>query len=229
MSNVKLLRGDCLIRLQQLKANSVDLVVTDPPYKTTSRGNSGGTSGILGSKQFLSGNGGFELNDIEFSLWLPQVYRVLKPDSHCYIMSNNKCLHSLLDALRDSEFRICKTLIWAKNNCITNMWYMDSHEYIVFCYKGKARKIKNCGTRSVLHYPNVKNKVHPSEKPLDLIKCLILNSSEPQNIVLDPFMGSGSTGVSAIGAGRRFIGIEQDPEYFRVAKNRMRQAWEEQN
>jgi site-specific DNA-methyltransferase (adenine-specific) len=98
---------------------------------------------------------------------------------------------------------------------------MDSHEYIIFCRKGKAVKINNCGTKSVLEISNVKNKAHPTEKPVELMKILVGNSSQPKEVVLDPFMGVGSTGVACKELGRSFIGFEIDENYFNIAKERI--------
>lgn len=198
----------------------VDAIITDPPYKVTSRGSSGGTGGILKSEINMSGNV-FAHNNIKFSEWIPKCYEILQNDSHAYFMTNNKNLKEILITIENVGFKIFKTLIWAKDNCITNMYYMDSHEYIIFCRKGKAKKINNCGTKSVLNYANPKNKVHPTEKPIDMLQVLIGNSSEENDIVLDPFMGSGTTGVACKNLNRNFIGIELDDKYFDIAKKRI--------
>jgi site-specific DNA-methyltransferase (adenine-specific) len=136
-------------------------------------------------------------------------------------MTNNKNLKDMLIEIENAGFNIYKTLIWAKNSPITNMYYMDSHEYIVFCRKGKAKRINNCGTKSVLNIDNPRNKVHPTEKPIELMEIFINNSSNEGEIVLDPFMGGGSTGIAAIRNGRKFIGIEIDEEYFKIAEKRI--------
>jgi len=201
--------------------NSVDLVLTDPPYKTTKRGNSGGTGGMLKNKDFVNGNGGFINNNVNISDYIYQIERVLKDGGHGYIMCNDKNLLEFLNKITDIGLKIFKTLIWSKNNCITNMYYMSSHEYIIFFRKGKAVKINNCGTKSVLNFNNVRNKTHPSEKPVDLLETLIKNSTKKGGIVLDPFMGSGSTGVACMNTGRDFIGFEIDEKYFNIAKGRI--------
>lgn len=206
--------------VEDIPDNSIDLIVTDPPYKTTSRGSSGGTGGIL--KDELNKKGRvFRHNDIEFGEWLPELYRILKEKGHAYIMTNNKNLKDMLIEVEAAGFNIFKTLVWAKNSPITNMYYMDSHEYIIFCRKGKAKKINNCGTKSVLYADNPRNKIHPTEKPTELMEILINNSSNEGDIVLDPFMGSGSTGIAAINNNRHFIGIEIDEEYYSIAKQRI--------
>ena len=211
---------DCLEGMKVIPDNSIDLIVTDPPYKTTPRGSSGGTGGIL--KEEINKRGKvFKHNDIEFNEWLPELYRVLKDTGHAYIMSNNKNLKDMLIAIENVGFNIYKTLIWAKNSSITNMYYMDSHEYIIFCRKGKAKRINNCGTKSVLNVDNPRNKVHPTEKPVELMEILINNSSQEGELVLDPFMGSGTTAIASLRTGRKFIGFEIDKEYFKLAITRL--------
>lgn len=209
----KLYNQDCLDVMKDMQDNSVDLIVTDPPYKVTSRGSSGGTGGMLKSEINKKGMV-FNHNSITFNEWLPECFRVLKDGCHAYFMTNNKNLSKMLIAVESAGFSVFKTLIWVKNTAITNMYYMDNHEYIIFCRKGKAKKINNCGTKSVLCYDNPKNKKHPTEKPVELMQTLVENSSTDGDIVLDPFMGSGSTGVACIPNGRYFIGIEQDTDFF---------------
>lgn len=221
----KLWRGDCLELMKDIPDNSVDLILTDPPYKTTSRGSSGGTGGMLKSDDFKKGNA-FKHNAITFDEWLPECFRVLKEGSHAYFMTNNKNLLRMLKAVESAGFNIFKTLVWAKNTAITNMYYMDSHEYIIFCRKGKAIKINNCGTKSVMFFDNPKNKVHPTEKPVGLMTQLIENSTNDSDVVLDLFMGSGSTGVACAKTNRNFIGIELDRDYYDIAVNRINEAKE---
>lgn len=216
----KIYNMDCLEGMKSIPDNSIDLIVTDPPYKTTSRGSSGGTGGIL--KEEINKRGKvFKHNDIEFNEWLPELYRVLKDTGHAYIMSNNKNLKDMLMEIENVGFNIYKTLIWAKNSPITNMYYMDSHEYIIFCRKGKAKRINNCGTKSVLNVDNPRNKVHPTEKPVELMEALINNSSQEGELVLDPFMGSGTTAIACINNNRNYIGFELDKQYYDIANVRI--------
>lgn len=215
-------KGDCLDFLKQTNDNFFDLIVTDPPYKTTKRGNSGGTGGMLKNKDFIKGNGGFKHNDINQIVWLKECFRVLKNDKHFYCFTNNKNLKQTLIDVESVGFKIFKTLIWAKDNCITNMYYMDSHEYIIFAYKGKAVKINNCGTRSVLNYKNVKNKTHPSEKPTELLTTILLNSSKENDICFDPFGGSGSFSEVCEKNNRKWVVCEIDDTYEKYIQDRMK-------
>ena len=211
---------DCLEGMKRIPDNSIDLVVTDPPYRTTSRGSSGGTGGIL--KEEINKRGKvFKHNDIKFNEWLPELYRILKDTGHAYIMTNNKNLKGMLMEIENVGFNIYKTLIWAKNSPITNMYYMDSHEYIIFCRKGKAKRINNCGTKSVLNVDNPRNKVHPTEKPVELMEVLINNSSQEGELVFDPFMGSGTTAIACLKTNRQYIGFELDEDYYKQANERI--------
>lgn len=213
--------GDCLELMKDIPDEYVDLILTDPPYKTTSRGSSGGTGGIL--KDDLNKKGMvFKHNTISFNEWLPECYRVLKNNSHAYFMTNNKNLKDMIISVEKAGFSIFKTLIWVKNTSITNMYYMDTHEYVIFCRKGKAKKINNCGTKSVLNYKNPKNKNHPTEKPIDLLTTLIENSTNVNDIVLDPFVGCGSTTIASYNSDRFSIGIELDIDFYNVAKKRVK-------
>ena len=216
---------NCLEGMKRIPDGSIDLIVTDPPYKTTTRGSFGGTGGILKDELNMKGKV-FVHNDIKISDWISELYRVLKESGHCYIMCNNTNLSEFLIQIKEAKFNIFKTLIWKKDNCITNQYYMDSHEYIIFCRKGKAIKINNCGTKSVLEVPNPKNKKHPTEKPVDLMKILIENSSKPGDIILDPFLGSGTTAVAAVNTNRHYIGFELDEKYFDIACQRLDEAEE---
>ena len=215
-----LYEGDCLDVMISIPNETVDLIVTDPPYKVTSRGNSGGTGGIL--KEEINKKGMvFQHNSIKFTDWLVELYRVAKNGSHTYIMVNNKNLKQMLNDVELAGFHIFKTLVWVKNTSITNMYYMDTHEYIIFARKGVAKKINHCGSKSVLFFDNPRNKKHPTEKPVELMERLITNSSNLNETVLDPFAGSGATGVAAENTGRNSILIEEDPKYCKIIRNRM--------
>lgn len=172
----------------------------------------------------LSKNDGkiFAENDIEPEEWFPEIYRVLKDGSHCYVMTNVLNLEHYLTLARQTGFKLHNLLIWEKNNCTPNRWYMKNCEYILFLRKGKAKRINNVGSKTVHQFSNITgNKQHPTEKPVDLMEYYISNSSNEGNIVFDPFMGSGSTGVAAKNLNRDFIGIELDKNYFEIAQSRI--------
>lgn len=228
---MELFNGDTMELLDSMIKNGdkVDLIITDPPYKITARGNGGNSGGMFQKKEVNNGRV-FYTNDLEIEDWLPKFYEVLKEDSHCYIMTNNKNIGHYLEVINKSKFHYIKNLIWVKDNKIMGQTYMSQFEYIIMLRKGKHKRINNCGTSDVLQIPNKKMKdgnnktIHDTEKPVELMKILIENSSNKCDIVFDPFMGIGATGVAAIGCERDFIGAEIDEKYFNVAKDRIESA-----
>lgn len=229
MPNITLMRGDCLELMKRLPDGSVDLVLTDPPYKMNH--STGGCTNI-GMKDRWNGNikagntvMGFDTS-IKFSDWLPDVYRVLKDGSHCYIFCNDKNLQELLNEATSVGFRESNVLVWMKNNACPNRYYMKNCEFVLFLYKGKAKPICNMSSKSAFDCKNIngKNKLHPTEKPVEILEMLIKNSTNIGETVIDPFMGSGSTGVACVNTNRNFIGMEIDPKYFEIAKKRIEDA-----
>ena len=167
----------------------------------------------------------FKHNDIKFSEWLPEVYRVLKQDTHCYVMINARNLKDLQQDAENAGFIFQQLLVWDKGNNVPNRYYMNSFELILMLRKGRAKNINNMGSSNILRVPNiVRVKKHPTEKPVDLMKVLVENSSNEGDTVLEPFMGAGSTGVACKELNRDFIGIEIDERYFRIAEERIRGA-----
>lgn len=222
-------RGDCLDLIKQIPDASIDLVVTDPPYKIVSGGcttKKNATSGILNGRSDFTKKGElFGNNKITFSEWIPQIYRVLKENTHCYIMINGRNLSELQRECVRAGFVYQNLLVWDKGNVTPNKWYMNRCEFILMLRKGKAKNINNKGTSTLLSIPNIiGRKVHPTEKPVELLQILIENSTLENDVVFDPFMGSGSTGIAAAKANRRFIGFELDEKYFEIAKERIESA-----
>ena len=164
----------------------------------------------------------FKHNEIKFSEWLPEIYRVLKDDSHAYIYINARNVKELQTEAEKVGFKYQNIIIWEKGNATPNRYYLQAYEMILLLRKGKARNINNMGTKNLLKVKNIiGNKTHPTEKPVELNKIFIENSSNQGDIVLDPFMGSGSCGVACKETGRNFVGIEIDEKYFEIAKKRI--------
>lgn len=129
---------------------------------------------------------------------------------------------NLLKVCRESGFKLHNILVWEKNTMNTNRWYMKNCEFTLFLYKGKAKTINNPSSKQVHKFNNIiGNKNHPTEKPVELMELYISNSSNENGIILDPFMGAGSTGVACKNLHRDFIGIEIDEKYFKIAEERI--------
>lgn len=247
---MKLFNEDCLDVLKRIEDNSVDLLVTDCPYKIVSSGVSlkyKACGGVLNkeipdntacSNKWIKQGVGipsavrngkmFSHNDILFSDWLPEVYRVLKDGSHAYIMINSRNLKDLQVEAEKVGFKFMNLLVWQKGNFTPNKYYMQGAEFILLLRKGFAKNINNMGSKNILDVPNIiGDKKHPTEKPVELMKTFILNSSNENETVLDPFMGAGATGVASKELNRNFIGIEIDKQYFDIAEKRINKIQEE--
>ena len=213
---------DCMEALERLGNECIDLVVTDPPYKIISGGDRDGKhskrpAGILKGNRKL-----FEHSYVPFERWLPEVFRVLKDGSHCYIFVNMMNLRELMNESVKVGFKIQNLLVWEKNTNTPSQYYMKNCEYVLMLRKGRAKWINNIGGSKTVHkYNIVRNRTHSTEKPVDLLKFYIENSSNAGDFVLDPFMGTGSTGMSAIESGRNFVGIEIDENYYKIAEKKL--------
>ncbi len=221
--------------LKNIPNNSVDLVTTDCPYRIVSGGCANvppkdEPRGILNRRNTFTQKNAksgklFDNNDIKFEQWLPDVYRVLKEDSHCYIMINARNLKDLQTQAEKVGFVFQQLLVWNKGNATPNRYYLNACEFILMLRKGKAKNINNMGTKNILSVPNIRGgKSHPTEKPVELMQILIENSTNINEIVLDPFMGSGATGVACVNTNRNFIGMELDKQYFDIATERINTA-----
>lgn len=253
----KVYNMDCLDIFKEIPSESIDLVITDPPYRLQAggvtvieRGNE--CKGILNkrrsgvvvqgndndfylcgrsSKKWVKKNGSmpsavksgkmFENNDIEFAEWLPEVYRVLKKGTHCYIMINSRNIKELQTEAEKVGFAFQNLLVWDKSNMsgTPNKYYMQKCEFILMLSKRPARNINDMGTSNLLKCPNIIGKgedYHPTAKPVSLMEVLIRNSSNKGDIVLDPFCGGGSTLVAARNLARHYIGFEIDEQYYNM-------------
>jgi site-specific DNA-methyltransferase (adenine-specific) len=233
---IELYNDDCIKTMKQLinEHRLVDLIVVDPPYKLTTRGNGGGAGGML-QQSIVNKGKVFNDNDIDIVDWLPLLWDLLKDKGHCYIMTNNKNIYHYLNVIENTyfhndkkqKFHFVKNLIWVKDNKILNQSYMSQFEYIIMLRKGAFKPINDCGCSDVFHIKNKKTKdenkkvIHVTEKPIELMKILVSNSSNEDEWVLDFAMGIGSTGIACKELNRNFIGIELDERYFNVAQNRI--------
>lgn len=216
IGNATLYCGDMMAILPTLP--QVDLVCTDPPYLLTSGGNNQEWS--IGDGSY-NNNGSIVQCDIHWTDFMPELYNVLKDNSHAYIMCNNRHVQNMLEAADDADFRFHNILVWDKLTATPNRWYMKNCEFTGFFYKGKAKYINNMGDMQLIRCPQENYGTHPTTKPVALMRHYIENSTKAGDIVIDPFMGSGSTGVAAIESGRKFIGIELDEKYFNESCQRL--------
>ena len=205
--------GDCLELMKDIPDGSVDLVLTDPPYGMAFKSN-------YRKEKYNEIQNDKSLEWLE--RYISECYRVLKNNSAIYCFCSWHNVDVFKQAI-EKKFKIKNILIWEKNN--TSMGdlkasYAPKYEMIIFAHKG--RKLLN-GFRyaDIIKANRTGNKLHPTEKPVDLLELFIKNSSDESAVVFDGFMGSGSTGVACVNTNRNFIGIELDEGYFQIAKQRI--------
>lgn len=216
-----LYQGDCRDILPML--GKVDAVVTDPPYLLVS----GGVTNRPMMGKFKEGvydnSGAIIPVDIEFEDWLPLVADKLE-SGHAYIMVNNRHVAECQKQAELAGFRFHNLLVWDKGIATPNRWYMKNCEFTLFMFRGKANKIKDAGCKQLIKCMPPINADHETQKPVALMQHYIGNSTVEDDAVLDPFMGSGTTGVAAVQMGRHFIGIEKEAKYFDIACRRLQDA-----
>ena len=221
---LKMHHADARDILRAMPAESVDCIVTDPPYPTIG-GGCGPSEGHKRPTGMLASNnakGGFEHNDIRFRDYMHDLFRVLRDPGHIYLMTNFLNLEAALAELRRAGFNIHNLLVARKQNATPNRWYMKNVEYTIFARKGAAFPINDCGSMTCHDWTNpTGRKTHPTEKSVDLMRLYIENSTQPGQVVLDPFAGSGATAVACKMSGRSFVGCESDVTYYRVAMRRI--------
>lgn len=220
-----LVHADASQIVKRLKDESFDLLLIDPPYKVISGGNKGKGS----PKGMLSKNDGkiFEYNDLDFEDYIPECYRILKEGSHAYIFTNFLNLQKLMEVVQKAGFKIHNLLAWVKNNANPSRWYMKNGEYVLFCYKGKAKSINNCGSKTFHTFKNILgNKTHETEKPTDLLQMYIENSTKEGDWVCDLFAGSGSTMAASLMSNRKCFTCEIDGKYIPKIYDRMKKVLE---
>jgi DNA modification methylase len=232
-----LIFGDCIELMKDIPAESVDMIYTDIPYGIEFKSNRQGIDRkksvarlgdtINKEQYFQEINGDTELPDTE---WLLQAHRVLKDGTGIYICVHWETFGELKSQVVCAGFKPKNMIVLNKSNHgmgDLRGQYAPKHELILFAVKG--RHILNFpeGRKNDVWDVPVKfsgaHRLHPNEKPLSWIIPAIMNSSQEGDIVLDPFMGSGSTGDASQKTGRNFIGMDNDITYFEIASKRLAQ------
>lgn len=220
--NVTLYRGDCMDILPQLPDNSVDCVVTDPPYaEETHKGALTNVSD--GIKPLVS------FKAIDFQT-LKNAFYLLPVTG--WVISTMDWRHiAEMEKSPPQGLRFVRFGIWDKPNGIPQLsGDRPSTGWEGICImhsEGGRMKWNGGGHRAVWTHNKLNDVSHPTQKPMSLIKQLIVLFSQPNDLILDPFMGSGTTGVACIKTGRSFIGIELDQDYFNIAVERIETAFEQ--
>ncbi|WP_112663252.1 site-specific DNA-methyltransferase [Microvirga flavescens] len=244
----QILLGDCIANLEKLPAESVDVVFADPPYnlqleQSLTRPDHSLVDAVDDDwDKFAS----FADYDAFTRAWLLGVRRVMKKNATLWVIGSYHNIFRVGAALQDLNFWLLNDIVWRKANPMPNFRgrrFTNAHETMIWASKSadaknytfhyEALKAGNDDVqmRSDWHLPictgeeRLKGedgrKVHPTQKPEALLARILLSSSNPGDVVLDPFFGSGTTGAVAKKLGRHFIGLERDPAYAKAARARI--------
>ena len=217
---VNLMLGDCLERMKEIPDGSVDMILTDPPYGMDFQSN----------RRVVKDKFNKIENDKNVE-WLPsfaeESYRVMSNNTSIYCFCS---WHNIDIFKREIEklFKIKNIIVWVKNNHGSGDLkgaYAPKHEFVIYAHKGRSL-FREKRTTDVMEFAKIHSSKlqHPTEKNIEMLKVFIKNNSDEEQTVLDPFMGSGSTGVAAKNLNRNFIGIEMDEGYFKIAQDRIKNA-----
>ncbi|MBE0684154.1 MAG: site-specific DNA-methyltransferase [Anaerolineales bacterium] len=242
----QILQGDCIDILNSLPENSVDLIFADPPYNLQLqndlyRPNHSKVDAVNNKWDKFSSFKDYD----EFSIkWLRASQRVLKETGTIWVIGSYHNIYRVGAIMQDLGFWILNDVIWLKTNPMPNfrgVRFTNAHETMIWAQKQQ-------GTRYTFNHKAMKalnddlqmrsdwviplatgkerlktngTKAHPTQKPEGLLYRVLLSSTNPGDVVLDPFFGSGTTGAVAKKLGRNFIGIERDKKYIKVAQKRI--------
>ncbi|MFN4090622.1 MAG: site-specific DNA-methyltransferase [Alphaproteobacteria bacterium] len=238
--------GDCVAAMDALPAASVDMIFADPPYNLQLRNalrrpNHSLVDGVTDAWDSFPDLATY---DRFTRAWLTAARRLLKPDGTIWVIGTYHNIYRVGAALQDLDYWVLNEIVWRKTNPMPNFRgrrFTNAHETMIWC-------ARDATSRHTFNYAAMKalneelqmrsdwllpicsggerlkvdgRKAHPTQKPESLLYRAILAASRPGDLVLDPFFGSGTTGAVAKRLGRRWIGIEQDPDYARIAEARI--------
>ncbi len=243
----RIIEGDCIEVLRGLSTGSIDLVFADPPFNLQLGGdllrpNNTRVDGVNHAWDRFDDFGAY---DRFTKAWLRECRRVLKPDGAIWVIGSYHNIFRLGAALQDEGYWLLNYIVWLKTNPMPNFKgtrFTNAHETLIWAAPGK-------NSRPTFNYDSLKafnddlqmrsdwlipicsgperlrddggRKAHPTQKPEALLKRVLLATTKPGDVVLDPFFGTGTTGAAAKALGRRFIGIERDPDYAAAARARI--------
>ena len=229
--------GDSKDVIKRIPDNSIDFILTDPPYNIGKH--STGNIPLPGRSAINNDLADWDLVDFNPEEWADEFIRILKPKGNLFIFTTYNQLGRWYNCL-DNRFDTSNFMIWHKTNPAPKIFkagFLNSCEMVFTCWnKGHVWNfISQSEMHNFIESPicsrpeRLSNPKHPAQKPISILKKMIRIASNPDDIVFDPFMGVGSTGVAAIQEGRKFIGIEINKSYFCAAKDRIEKEMEKTN
>lgn len=221
-TSFELFEQDAVAFLRSLGDGSVDLVVTDPAYESLEKHRAVGTTTRL-KRSKASSNAWFQVfPNARFPELFSELFRVLRKGTHLYLFCDQETMFVAKPLAEQAGFKFWKALVWDKESIGMGYHYRSRHELILFFEKGK-RRLNDLGVPDVIRQRRVRGG-YPAEKPPEVSEVLIRQSSEPGELVIDPFTGSGSVGVAAATLGRHFLGSDVCPEALELSSRRLQDA-----
>ncbi|WP_244951083.1 DNA-methyltransferase [Treponema phagedenis] len=218
--NIELLHGDCLDFLPKIPDESIQSIITDPPYflGMTHNGRKGCFNDLAICKPF-------------YEKLFKEYKRILKPDGCIYFFCDWRS-YAFYYPIFNTILTAKNCLIWQKLARPIMNNYGFGYEMILFSGKTKTADTKGLFSNIIQNIKSFNSgarktngeKIHPTQKPIELMEKFIFDSTDEGDVVLDSFMGSGTTGIACLNTNRRFIGMEIDDNYFNIAKNRLETA-----
>ena len=246
--NVRLYSGNCVDVLHEIAkaepSGCVDMIFADPPYFLSNGGISCQTGKMVSvNKGDWDKSSGPEVNHKFNRTWLEACQKVLRPNGTIWVSGTAHVIHSIGFAMQQLGYKILNDITWVKPNPPPNL----SCRYFTHATETVIWAAKNTNSRHLFHYQEMRRMnngkqmksvwpilppatqekefgKHPTQKPLELLRRILLANSNPGDLILDPFMGSGTTGVAAALLKRKFIGIELESQYIKTAEKRICQA-----
>ena len=243
-----IMETDCIEAMNSLPANSIDLIFADPPYNLQLRGDlhRPDSSKVDAVDNDWDKFSSFSLYDTFTKNWLSAARRTLKPNGAIWVVGSYHNIFRVGSEIQNQGFWILNDVVWRKSNPMPNfrgMRLTNAHETLIWASKSEeskytfnydALKSLNDGIQMrsdwvlpiCTGHERLKDekgdKAHPTQKPESLLHRIIVATTKPNDVVLDPFFGTGTTGAVAKKLGRDFIGIEREPAYIKVAKERIK-------
>jgi len=210
----KIQQGECVEIMKEIKDSSIDCIIIDPPYFLPA-------THYQTRKKQIRNFADLGILEFFFKNVFEEFKRILKPTGTIYIFCDGQS-YPLFWFYLYPFVKNVRPLIWDKKTSINGYSWRHQHELIIFAEMPEAKPIPS-GDGDILRFSAVKvdSRIHPAEKPLDLLKCLISKSTKEGDLILDCFAGSGSTLIACKELKRDFIGIELAKEYSEIANNRL--------
>jgi len=247
--------GDCLANLSSIPDDSIDLIFADPPYWMQTEGELLRTNGTKfnGVEDKWDKFNTYKEYDEFSEKWLAECKRILKPNGSIWVIGAFQNIYRLGYIMQNLGFWILNDVIWSKPNAVPNFGgtrFQNSHETMLWCTKSQAAKY-TFNYKTMKHINGDKQdksvwdislcignerlkddggkKAHSTQKPEKLLYKIILSTTKPGDIVLDPFFGTGTTGAVAKRLGRNYIGLEREAKYITIAEERIAKVKLEEN